>query len=149
MAISNTVTTSGRREQTRSYRDSWVRKAFMFDEISTGIFALLLVFVSAPIGEAMGLAQPSLLTIIGMVLLVYCGFLWDTARRDTLQNWRAYAILILNFGWVIASILVLLNNTLSLNTLGNWAVLIVADLVLLIGIAQAVTFRRYTQGTKV
>lgn len=131
-----------------TFRASWLRRVILADVVITLISGALLVVLANPIAEWAGLSQPSFLVSAGIFLIAFAVFMGDTVRRDSLDHWRAWAIITVDFSWVVASILLIASNAYQLNSAGNWAVLITADSVLLVGIAKFITFRRYCKTGK-
>lgn len=54
----------------------------------------------------------------------------------------AWFVITMDSAWVVLSMLLLLTNALDLNTAGNWAVLIQADIVLTLAVLQIIGVRR-------
>lgn len=58
--------------------------------------------------------------------------------------WVKYAIT-MDVLWVVGSFLLLITNALSLSTIGNWVVLMIADIVLIFATLQFYGLRQMTK----
>jgi hypothetical protein len=82
------------------------------------------------------------LQMIGIGFIGFGALCLFAATRQPFDVRLGWLVTALDFSWVILSALVLLTNALNLTTGGSWAVLIVADIVLVIGILEVVGLRR-------
>jgi hypothetical protein len=122
-----------------------LRRVLRVNAISSLGSALLLILASAPVAEWMGMESPggaTLLLILGFGFAIFGGVVWYTANTQPLNTRLAWVITALDLAWVALSAVLLLTNALSLSTAGNWAVLIVADLVLALGVLEFIGVRR-------
>lgn len=78
--------------------------------------------------------------VVGVGL--FAAFVAYTAYSQPFERTYAWAIFVLDIAWVVVSWLLLATQALPLTTQGSWAVLIVADIVLLFGIVEFVGLRR-------
>ena len=102
--------------------------------------ALILLFASAPIAAKIGGVHAHDLRNVSVGLLVYCIFLWKTARRERVTALNAWPFVILDLGWVAASAVVIVWGDLT--AMGRWVVGVLADIVLAFAIAQFVGILR-------
>ena len=96
--------------------------------------ACILLGAAGPISRTIGGIRESDLRIVSTALLVYCAFLWKTARREQISALNVWPFVILDLGWVLGSggAILLANLTVT----GKWVVGLVADLVLVFALAQ-------------
>lgn len=111
---------------------------------------LLLLAAANPIAEFMGIEDTDMLGTttggpflfgMGIALILYAGLLaWMLSNRGP----RDTGLLATtgDIAWVIGSIILLVTDALELTTGGNWAVLIVGDIVLTFAIVQIIGLRR-------
>jgi len=76
----------------------------------------------------------------GGMLLVYAAALFLNARRVTVCQTEASLAVLLNIAWVAGSIGLLFVGLLS--TVGNWTVIIAANIVLILAVFQFYALRR-------
>jgi hypothetical protein len=128
--------------QTTTANSDLLRRALLADGLISGGTGVLCLLASRPIAALMGLTNLTFLTVASLIMVVY-GFslLWLTPRVASL---RQFGKLVIggNIVWVAASILVLVTNWQNLATVGNWIVLLQADVVLVLTIAQWLGVRR-------
>jgi hypothetical protein len=101
--------------------------------------AAFLGLENAPI---FGMSAATFIAILGVGLLLYAASLTLAAAQPTINLKFALGTVAANVAWVAASVIILLTGALPLTTAGSWAVLIVADIVLVFAIAQYVGLRR-------
>jgi hypothetical protein len=102
--------------------------------------ALILLFASVPISEKIGGIHAYDLRYLSFGLLLYCIFLWKTAHRDRITALNAWPFVILDLGWVLGSAAVIF--CADLTVMGKWVVGLLADVVLVLAIAQLVGILR-------
>jgi len=138
------MTTQVKSEQKvqRSEENSILDKVLTAD----GIFALLsgtsLVIAAKPIANLIALNQPVILTVLGLVLLGYGALLLFSASRTSMNRQIAWLAIILNGIWVIASYFGLFLGWFPVNTAGNWAIALVAEVVAIFAILEYIALRR-------
>lgn len=111
---------------------------------SNGFFStvtgIAFIVAAGPIAERIGLDYPWLLIAIGVSLLIFAFGLFRNAMAASVDLLEARIAVALDFAWVLGSVVVVALGVLS--TTGNWSVAIVADIVLVFAIAQAIGVRR-------
>ena len=118
----------------------FLRRALLADGVVSGLSGVMLVALSGPIAALLGVRSPGTVAVVGVALLVYAVALLCNARREMPQRGEAAIAVALNIAWVVASLAVIAAGWLS--AAGNWAVGLVADVVLIFAILQAVGLRR-------
>ena len=136
--------------QTRG-SDSLIRNVLKGNAIFSTASGLLFTLASASVAEFIGIADTSIfgllegttfILIIGIGLLLFAGSLVYTATREQVHRPSAWQAILGDFAWVILSYIILVTGAIPFSTTGSWAVLIVADIVLVFGILQWVGLRR-------
>ena len=126
-------------EKTRQ-TTSLLRKAL----ISNAAFSCLsgtTLFVAAPwLGEEMGIEQSIILRVVGLSLLGFAVALILNATRAEVDRRQAWIAVALDFAWVLGSAALVSLQLLTAS--GNWAVVVVADVVLVLALAQTIGLRR-------
>lgn len=128
-----------------------LRNTFRGNAAFSFMMAVLMLLTLESTGEWLGIAEADVLglldgstflVIIAVGTLLFGAFgAWTSAGKPIRRDF-AWAIVVSDFAWVIISWVLLLMNALPFTTAGSWAVLIVADIVLLFGIVQIVGIRR-------
>ncbi len=92
----------------------------------TGLSALLFQnFISV----RMGITQSLWLPVVGLILILFAGFVTWTALQKKVRQKAVYFIVFQDVLWVLGSILILLNGWLGLSNAGNIMVSLIAVLV--------------------
>ncbi len=120
-----------------------LRRALLGNACFSTLSGIAFIVASRPLSEFVGLAQPWILIGIGVSLLVFAVGLFQNARRDVVNRAEALVAVVLDVGWVLGTAVVMAAGVL--NTAGNWIVAIIADIVLVFAILQAVGLRRGRQ----
>ena len=119
-----------------------VRANGIFSEAS-GLFLLL---ASSTVAEMLGINAPWIVTVMGLGLVVYGGFLIYASMRGLVNAALGRIVVVLDLVWVAGAVLLLLGNLLDMTTAGRWFIAIIADIVLLFAIVQAIGVRRLRRG---
>lgn len=127
-----------------------LRTALRGNGIFSGISGVLAVVASGPIAEFMGIDQPTILgtsgsvflLVTGLILIGYALMLYFKSSQEALDRSFAWTAVVMDVGWVVGSAIILVGQLLPLTTAGSWAVLIVADIVLVFAVAQVIGLRR-------
>lgn len=131
----------------------FLRAMLYADEVSVLISGLLLIFAAAPIAEFLGIQETPVLffdgtgflRLIGVGFFIFAGGVFLAARESVLDPAKVKIIIALNLGWCVASWLLLLTQALPLTTAGSWAVLLIADAVLVIALLEIWGLRRLSR----
>lgn len=118
----------------------FLRMALRSNAIFSAISGCVFVVASGPLSQWIGPQQPALIVAIGVSLLVFAVSLFATSRRETMNLMEAWTAVSLDTAWVIGSGIVIFSGVLS--TQGNWAVAIIADIVMVFAVLQCVGIRR-------
>ncbi|MEP4077835.1 hypothetical protein [Haloferula sp.] len=119
----------------------------MANAIFSCVSAVAFLVFHRAIASFIGLEQPLVLLVVGTSLLIFAGGLFRNATREKPNPREALIAVSLDFAWVLGSVFVLLLNVLSRE--GNWAVGMIADVVLVFAILQWVGLRRmWTANTR-
>ncbi len=122
--------------------DKLLTRTFAFDAVFSASWALLFLLAHQPIADFIGLSNPTSLLFLGVFFIFWAGVQAFIARNPTRNLHFTQAILAVDFLWVVGSYGLLLSQALQLNDVGNVALLIQADMVLVIAIAKIVGWRR-------
>lgn len=94
-----------------------LRQMLVIDAIVSGLTGLLLIIAASPLGGIFSLPEP-LLRYSGAILVPFALFVLVVARSDPFRRTGATAIVALNAGWVVASVLALIAPELRGSALG-------------------------------
>jgi hypothetical protein len=132
--------------QTTSYftleTKSFLQRALLGNAAFSGISGLLMFLAAGPISQFSGLDSPLILSIIGIVLLLYMPLLVWLANQSPVPNWMAWAVIELDLLWVIGSLILIFTSLVPLTTGGKWAIVITADIVTVFAFLQYIGLRR-------
>lgn len=135
-------------------RQTLLRRALLGNMIFSTLSAGLFFFGSQSVAEFMGIADVmvfdiingnSFILLLGLGLAIFAIDLLYMATRPTINTTMAGSIVGADLIWVAASWLLLITAAIPFSDAGNWAVLLVADVVLIFAIVQAVGIRRMTR----
>ncbi len=118
----------------------FLRGALLADGVVSGLSGVVLLALPGTIAAFIGWSSPGILAMLGVALLIYSAALLRNARRETPERAEAAVAVALNIAWVVGSLGVITAG--GLTTAGNWAVALVADVVLVFAILQVVGLRR-------
>lgn len=135
-------------------RDSLLRRVLYgnvaFSVTSAGLF----FFAGEQVASFIGIADTMIfdvingttfITLLSIGLAIFALDVLYTATRKPINTNYAWMIAIADFIWVAGSWLLLATGAIPFSDTGNWAVLIISDVVLLFGIAEVVGIRRMTR----
>lgn len=127
---------------TTDHPSTLLRRAVVANALFSGLSGVVLALGARPIAPFLGLDNPLILTIIGVLLLLYAAGLLYVATRSTVNRTAAWLAVALDLLWVAGSVAILLGGWLPLTTAGKWAVGIIAELVFLFALFQYLGIRR-------
>lgn len=104
------------------------RRTLLANASFTAVSAVVLITAREALYPLFALGSPSLLTAIGLVLLPYAGTLALEARREPPQRYALVTAAVLDAGWVVGSVIVLLLAWSALAPAGR-ALIIAAALI--------------------
>jgi len=129
--------------QTLSTSNSLLRRALQADGVFGGIVSGALFTLGAnPIASFMGLPNALPILLIGVGLIAWGVALLTLSSRPVMERRFVTAVIAANAIWIIGSFIILVADLFALTTGGRWAVMIVADVVVLFTIAQFIGLRR-------
>jgi len=121
-------------------RQRLLRNALRGNAVFSAFSGLTFALGAEPVAEAIGLADPRLLAVTGVQLLVFAALLLWAASRETLHLPTAMAIVWADLAWVAGTVPVVALDVL--NRTGAIAAIAVADVVLAFAILQYLGVRR-------
>jgi hypothetical protein len=152
LMTSQTQTASYDAESRTATSDRLLRGAFRFNAIVSAAFAVLWILAGALVSEFIGLDTPVLgmsggtfFNALGILFIPFIVLLGVLASRETIPLPIAWGIFIVDSAWVVLSFVLLITDALGLNTAGSWAMMLQADLVIVISIAEFIGIRRLRQ----
>lgn len=117
-----------------------LRNSLKANGIFSSLFGTTFIIVVNPIAEFIGLDYPFIVTAIVVSLLLFPIGLILNEFRETISTPEAKIAITLDVAWVLGSAIVIPLSIL--NTNGNWATAIIADIVLLLATMQFIGIRR-------
>jgi hypothetical protein len=121
-------------------RTTLLRRSLQLDGIASALCGVLLLAAAAPVSALMGLTGPGIARVVGALLMVYSAALLYNGARARVGRAEAMATVVLNAGWVVGSVALILAGPLTV--LGNLAVAAVAAAVLLCAVLEVVGLAR-------
>jgi hypothetical protein len=119
---------------------SFLRKTLLGDAAASGLSGLILVAAPGAIASLIGVRSAVVVAVVGIALIAYGAGLLRSARRERVRREDALTPIALNLAWLVGTAVIVAGGWLSRP--GNWALLLVADVVLLFAILEGVGLRR-------
>ncbi len=119
-----------------------LRRTLQTDATFSGLSGLLFILGAKPLVSFLGVGMPLILAVIGVNLLFYALILLYTASRENIDPRQVWVLIGLDMAWVLGSALIWLTGWPSFTTGGMWAMVIVADVVLLFALFKFLGLRR-------
>jgi hypothetical protein len=132
-------------------KTNFIRRVLLFNVALSLVAGFLLLVDATPIAEFMGMSRVSLfdgldgvgfLRLVGVMCIGFAPFIAFAAARRPFDTRLGWAIVALDVTWVAISALDLVTNGLGLSSAGSWAMLIQADMVLVIAVLEIVGVSR-------
>lgn len=121
-----------------------LRRALQGNAAFSSVCGLLFILAAKPIAAFLGTVPPVLVLITGVSLLGFAAGLARNSLRDRISLTEAKIAVAMDLMWVGGSaVAALFANALGLTRPGTWAVVIVADVVLLFAVLQFLGVRRH------
>lgn len=117
-----------------------LRVSLLSNAVFSGLSGVCFIAAAGPLSSLIGLPFPAILTGIGVALLAFAAGLAWNARRPVVNRAEAWLAVLLDLAWVAGSGVVIAVDVLT--TTGNWAVALVADVVLAFAILQFLGLRK-------
>lgn len=122
----------------------FLRMVFRVNVVTSAGSGLLLLVLGGAMASFLGLAHDAAIYIrlIGIVFLGFAAFVYWVATREVISRAFAWEITLLDGSYVVMSAAVLAFDLFDLSTAGRWAVLIAADIVLVLAVLGYLGLRR-------
>ncbi len=117
-----------------------LRRVLQANSAFSVISGVTVVAAAALLSRLFGVGHPAILIGVGLLLLAFAVGLFQNSRRESVNETEVVTAIAMDAAWVAGSIILIGLGVLS--TAGNWAVAIIADVVLLFAILQAIGLRR-------
>ena len=121
---------------------SFLQRAVLGNAVFSGISGLIMVLAADALSQYLGLGSPIILTVVGIVLLLYMPILVWLANKSPVPMHFAWEVIALDVLWVLGSVLLIFTDLVPLSIGGKWTVALIADIVALFAILQYVGLRR-------
>lgn len=135
-------------------RESLLRRV-LYGNVAFSVFSAgLFFFAGEQVAFFIGIADTmvfdlingvSFISIMSIGLALFALDVLFVATRQPINIKFAWMIAVADFIWVALSWLLLATGAIPFSDAGNWGVLIIADIVLMFGIAEVVGIRRITR----
>lgn len=129
---------------------SLLRNILTLDMVGCAVSGIGCLILSTPLAEFLAIAGKPIvggiegtlfIALIGLILLVFAvGIGWAISQLPT--KFYVWEVIGANIGWVVFSALLLLTSHVNLGNVAAWVVLIQADVVLVIALAEIYALRR-------
>ena len=128
---------------THGSRRPILHTAFTINSLMSGLCGLIFVVAGQRLGPLFGL-PPSVLWILGAVLVAFAAHLAYVARQDVIGRGSALYFLVCDVAWVAASVVILLGFPALMTGVGRLVFAVIADAVAIVAVAEFVGYRRLT-----
>lgn len=118
-----------------------LRAALRLDAAVTGANGAAYLLAAAPLGDLLGL-PPTLLRLVGGVLLAFALAVWLTATRPVGRRGGVVAVIALNAAWAAGSVVMAIGGWSSPTTIGTLWIVAQALVVGVFAELQATALRR-------
>lgn len=119
-----------------------LRNALLGNSVFSFLSGLDFVLFSRPVATFLGLSSPVLIFVLGLILIGYAYIVFTQARAEPLDPSFAWAAILADVLWVIASAVLIFTDLVAFTPAGKWGIAIIADVVLVFAILQYVGLRR-------
>lgn len=119
--------------------ERFLSRVLIADGVVSGLCGLALLVVPGPIAALIGVRSAALVIAVGVSLLGYAAALVAGARGASARRTAALAVA-LNVAWLVGTAIVILAGGLSRE--GNWALILVGDVVLVFALLEGVAWRK-------
>jgi hypothetical protein len=124
-----------------------LRRALYGNALFSVLSSIVILVANRRLVDLLGLQNIADLKALGIGLLMYAGWLFWNAKRQTIGIMEAWIAVTLDMLWVVGSYALLFAVTFSGR--GKWIVVLVAEMVLLFGVMQWLGLRRVGRGRDV
>ena len=119
--------------------ERFLGRVLMADGVVSGLTGLALLVTPGAIASLIGLRSGAVVAAVGVGLLAYAAALVAGARGESARRTAALAVA-LNVAWLVGTVVVVVAGWL--NREGNWALILVGDVVLVFALLEGVGWRR-------
>ena len=119
-----------------------LRQFLIANACFSGISGLILLLDSKPLGGFMLISELNILKLIGLVLILFAGFLFYTAWQTKMNAKQVQFIILQDWLWVVGSTILLLFQPFGISIGGNLLIAGIALIVLFFALMQG----KYAQG---
>jgi len=127
---------------TQSEPAALLRRTLFANVAVSTLSGLALIAGAAPLADLMDITSWAPLAVLGAGILAFAYGVYRVATETPISRFKATVIAELDALWVVASIVVLATDAFNLSTEGRWLVLIAADIVGMLAIAEFIGVRR-------
>lgn len=127
--------------------DLLLRNTMRINALFSVTCGLAMLLFSGPLTAFLGIPHPLYLLIIGGGLLIFSADLFTNTRRTELHQTRVKQAIAMDGAWVLGSILVLVLIDGVFTRAGWWTIAIIADIVAVFAVLQAIGLRRVQRTT--
>jgi hypothetical protein len=128
--------------QTLSASNNLLRRALQGDGLISAALGLLGAIAAGPIASFMGLPNVLPIVVLGIALVIWGMGVYALSSREVIDRRVPTVVILANIAWVVGSAIILAADLFGLSGGGRWGVLLVADAVVLLTIAEFVGLRR-------
>ena len=121
----------------------FLKNVLRFNALFSSLCALTLLFFAVPIAEFMGEVASWILILLAIGLLSFVVMILLISEKNSINKKQAKLITILDLGWVLVSILILLLSPQWFTSEGIAIVLIVATIVACLAYFQVLGLKKY------
>lgn len=107
----------------------FLRRVLQANGLFCAASGLIAVVAAGPLATFLGLPEPLILVVTGIILVPYGLALFWIVSRDSLVDQVAIVAIVLDIAWVLGSIVLLLSDWVPFTTGGMWAVALIALIV--------------------
>lgn len=129
-------------QETYTGNTTFIRNVLKANALFSGLSGIAFLVGAKPITLFLGLTNPLILTVTGVLLLLFAGDLFFLATRKNVAPKFVVAVIVADALWVAGSIALLATNLVPLTIGGKWAVGIVAAIVALFADCQYFGLRK-------
>ncbi len=112
----------------------------------SAISGAVMIAAAGPLAALMGIAVSAVVPPVGVILVLYAGGLWWSARRPQVNPTEARIAVSMDLAWVVLSAALLLLAPSLLTPAGRWIVAAVAVCAAAFAILQALGLRALDRG---
>lgn len=106
------------------------------------ISSLACIFMSKSIANTMGITASDETLSIGSGVLLFAGYVLFVAKQNPLKKSLVKSVIVMDFFWVLCSLLIIVLNPFDLSYAGLLIVAVVALFVLIFGTLQTITLKK-------